>query len=64
MQKQRYGIKTKRWINKGSKGIALITEKEGELGLRFVLMYQTQIVMFTAENSNYGKQKKNTQMIL
>lgn len=28
--------KLKRWINKGSKGIALITEKEGELGLRFV----------------------------
>ena len=27
--------KLKRWINKGSKGIALITEKEGELGLRF-----------------------------
>ena len=28
--------KLKRWINRGSKGIALITEKEGELGLRFV----------------------------
>ncbi len=28
--------KLKRWINKGSKGIALITEKDGELGLRFV----------------------------
>lgn len=28
--------KLKRWINKGSRGIALITEKEGELGLRFV----------------------------
>lgn len=28
--------KLKRWINKGSKGIALITEKQGELGLRFV----------------------------
>lgn len=28
--------KLKRWINKGSKGIALITENEGELGLRFV----------------------------
>lgn len=28
--------KLKRWINKGSKGIALIAEKEGELGLRFV----------------------------
>ncbi len=28
--------KLKRWINKGSKGIALITEREGELGLRFV----------------------------
>lgn len=28
--------KLKRWINKGSKGIALIKEKEGELGLRFV----------------------------
>lgn len=26
----------KRWINKGSKGIALITERNGELGLRFV----------------------------
>lgn len=26
----------KRWINKGSKGIALITEINGELGLRFV----------------------------
>ena len=28
--------KLKRWINKGAKGIALITEKDGELGLRFV----------------------------
>ena len=28
--------KLKRWVNKGAKGIALITEKEGELGLRFV----------------------------
>lgn len=28
--------KLKRWVNKGSKGIALITEKDGELGLRFV----------------------------
>lgn len=28
--------KLKRWINSGSKGIALITEKNGELGLRFV----------------------------
>ena len=28
--------KLKRWINKGSKGIALITESEGTLGLRFV----------------------------
>lgn len=28
--------KLKRWINKGSKGIALITERDGELGLRFV----------------------------
>lgn len=28
--------KLKRWVNKGAKGIALITEKDGELGLRFV----------------------------
>lgn len=28
--------KLKRWVNKGSRGIALITEKDGELGLRFV----------------------------
>lgn len=28
--------KLKRWVNKGAKGIALITEKNGELGLRFV----------------------------
>ena len=28
--------KLKRWVNKGSKGIALITEKDGKLGLRFV----------------------------
>ena len=28
--------KLKRWINKGSKGIALMTEKDGEIGLRFV----------------------------
>lgn len=28
--------KLKRWINKGSKGIALITENNGEMGLRFV----------------------------
>ena len=28
--------KLKRWVNKGSKGIALIIEKDGELGLRFV----------------------------
>ena len=28
--------KLKRWVNKGSKGIALITEKDGELRLRFV----------------------------
>lgn len=28
--------KLKRWVNKGSKGIALITERNGEMGLRFV----------------------------
>lgn len=28
--------KLKRWINKGAKGIALIDEKNGEMGLRFV----------------------------
>lgn len=28
--------KLKRWINKGSKGIALMTERNGDMGLRFV----------------------------
>ena len=33
---KRWNKRLKRWINKGSKGIALITERNGELGLRFV----------------------------
>ena len=44
--------KLKRWINKGSKGIALIDEKNGEMGLRFVFDVSDT-------NSNiYGKQFK------
>lgn len=47
----------KRWINKGSKGIALITEKDGELGLRFVFdvsdtnsdMYGRKLKLWNAE---------------
>lgn len=31
-----WNTKLKRWINKGTKGIALITENNGETGLRFV----------------------------
>lgn len=49
--------KLKRWINKGSKGIALMTEKNGELGLRFVFdvsdtnssMYGRKFKLWTAE---------------
>ena len=49
--------KLKRWINKGSKGIALMTEKDGELGLRFVFdvsdtnsnMYGRKFKLWTAE---------------
>ena len=44
--------KLKRWVNKGAKGIALITEKDGELGLRFVFDVSDT-------NSNvYGKKLK------
>ena len=44
--------KLKRWINKGAKGIALIDEKNGEMGLRFVFDVSDT-------NSNvYGKQFK------
>ena len=55
--------KLKRWINKGSKGIALITENNGEMGLRFVLMYLTQIAMYMVEDLSYGQLKKNIQMM-
>ena len=49
--------KLKRWINKGSKGIALITENNGEMGLRFVFdvsdtnsnVYGRRFKLWTAE---------------
>lgn len=49
--------KLKRWVNKGSKGIALITEREGRLGLRFVFdvadtnsnVYGRKLKLWTAE---------------
>ena len=55
--------KLKRWVNKGAKGIALITEKDGELGLRLFLMYQILIVMYMVKNRNCGEQKKDIQKI-
>lgn len=54
--------KLKRWINKGSKGIALMTEKDGELGLRFVFdvsdtnssMYGRKFKLWTAEEKYHN----------
>lgn len=54
--------KLKRWINKGSKGIALMTEKNGELGLRFVFdvsdtnsnMYGRKFKLWTAEEKYHN----------
>lgn len=50
--------KLKRWINKGAKGIALIDERKGEMGLRFVFdvsdtnsnVYGKQFKLWTAED--------------
>lgn len=49
--------KMKRWINKGSKGIALMTDNNGEMGLRFVFdvsdtnsnVYGRKFKLWTAE---------------
>lgn len=49
--------KLKRWINKGAKGIALIDEKNGEMGLRFVFdvsdtnsnVYEKNFKLWSAE---------------
>ena len=54
--------KLKRWINKGAKGIALITEREGELGLRFVFdvadtnsnVYGRKLKLWTAEEKYHN----------
>ncbi len=54
--------KLKRWINKGSKGIALMTEKDGELGLRFVFdvsdtnsnMYGRKFKLWTAQEQYHN----------
>lgn len=49
--------KMKRWINKGAKGIALMTDNNGEMGLRFVFdvsdtnsnVYERNFKLWTAE---------------
>lgn len=51
--------KLKRWVNKGSKGIALITDKNGETGLRFVFdvsdtnsnVYKRKLKLWTMEEN-------------
>ena len=52
-----WNVKLKRWINKNSKYIALMTEKDGNLGLRFVYdvsdtnsnVYHRKFKLWTAE---------------
>lgn len=55
--------KLKRWINKGSKGIALIKEDNGEIGLRFVFdvsdtnsnVYGRNFKLWTAEEKYHNE---------
>ncbi len=57
--------KLKRWVNKGAKGIALITEKEGELGLRFVFdVSDTNINVYGRKLKLWKVEEKYTEDII